>query len=101
MRDGWQQLMGKSHPDTRIVQALEIATGLLFGIAAVIMFQISFLGLCIAFLMLPVLHHVNWDNRFVKKLVYLPFLLILLGVVLSGFSVFGMKAVFFGYGFHF
>ena len=101
MRDGWQQFIGKSHPDTRIVQALEIATGLLFGIAAVIMFQISFLGLCIAFLMLPALHHVNWDNRFVKKLVYLPFLLILLGVVLSGFSVFGMKAVFFGYGFHF
>lgn len=101
LRFGWQQFMGKSHPDTHIVQAFEIATGLLFGLAAVIMFQISFMGLCLAFLMLPMLHHVNWDNRFVKKLVYLPFLLILLGVVLSGFSVFGMKAVFFGYGFHF
>jgi|GEM_PF-289780 len=101
IREGWQQLIGKSHPDTRIVQGFEIATGLLFGLAALVMFQISFLGLCLAFLMLPLLHHVDWDNRVVRKLVYIPFLLILLGVTLSGLSVFGMKAVFFGYGFHF
>lgn len=101
LRQNWLEFSGKSHPDTRTVQILEIATGLLFGVAAIVMFQISFMGLCLAFLMLPMLHHVSWENRIVKKLVYLPFALILLGVTLSGFSVFGMKAVFFGYGFHF
>lgn len=101
LRTSWQQLVAKSHPDTRIVQGFEIFTGLAFGVAALVMFQISFMGLCLAFLLLPLMHHLKWENRIVKKLVYVPFLLIMLGVVLSGFSVFGMKAVFFGYGFHF
>lgn len=101
IRQSWTQFLAKSHPDTRIVQSFEILTGLGFGIAALIMFQISFLGLCLAFLLLPLMHHLKWENRFVRKIVYLPFLLIMMGVLLSGFSVFGMKAVFFGYGFHF
>ena len=101
IRSGWQQFLTKSHPDTRLVQGFEIFTGLAFGIASLVMFQISFMGLCLAFLLLPLLHHTKWDNRLVKGLVYVPFVLIMLGVLLSGFSVFGMKAVFFGYGFHF
>ena len=101
LRSSWAQLVAKSHPDTRMVQGFEIFTGLAFGVAALVMFQISFMGLCLAFLLLPLMHHLKWENRFVKNLVYVPFLLIMLGVVLSGFSVFGMKAVFFGYGFHF
>lgn len=98
---GWQQFLSKSHPDTRLVQGFEILTGLIFGIASLMMFQISFMGLCLAFLLLPIMHHLKWENRFVRSLVYVPFVLIMLGVLLSGFSVFGMKAVFFGYGFHF
>jgi cellulose synthase/poly-beta-1,6-N-acetylglucosamine synthase-like glycosyltransferase/uncharacterized membrane protein (UPF0136 family) len=98
---GWQQFLSKSHPDTRLVQGFEILTGLIFGIASLMMFQISFMGLCLAFLLLPIMHHLKWENRFVRSLVYVPFALIMLGVLLSGFSVFGMKAVFFGYGFHF
>jgi uncharacterized membrane protein (UPF0136 family) len=101
IRAGWKGLLNKSHPDTRIVQGFEIATGLLFGIASLVLFQISFMGLCLAFLLLPLLHHFKWENRFIKAVVYVPFLLIMLGVLLSGFSVFGMNAIFFGYGFHF
>jgi len=101
VRAGWQHFLAKSHPDTRLVQGFEIATGLLFGIASLVMFQISFMGLCLAFLLLPIMHHLKWENRLVRGLVYVPFALIMLGVLLSGFSVFGMKAVFFGYGFHF
>jgi cellulose synthase/poly-beta-1,6-N-acetylglucosamine synthase-like glycosyltransferase len=97
----WANLLTQSHPDSRLVQGFEVFTGVLFGLAALYMFQISFMGLCLAFLMLPIMHHHSWENKWVRKLVYLPFLLIMLGVVLSGFSVFGMKAVFFGYGFHF
>lgn len=101
VRSGWQQFLAKSHPDTRLVQGFEILTGLAFGIASLVMFQISFMGLCLAFLLLPLMHHLKWENRVVRGLVYVPFALIMLGVLLSGFSVFGMKAVFFGYGFHF
>jgi len=101
IRSGWQQFLAKSHPDTRLVQGFEILTGLGFGIASLVMFQISFMGLCLAFLLLPLMHHMKWENRIVRGLVYVPFALIMLGVLLSGFSVFGMKSVFFGYGFHF
>lgn len=101
MRAGWKRFLAKSHPDTRMVQGFEILTGIGFGLASLMMFQISFMGLCLAFLLLPLMHHLKWENRFVRKIVYLPFLLIMAGVLLSGFSVFGMKAVFFGYGFHF
>lgn len=101
IRSGWKQFLAKSHPDTRAVQGFEILTGLAFGIASLVMFQLSFMGLCFAFLLLPLMHHLKWENRLVRGLVYVPFALIMLGVVLSGFSVFGMKAVFFGYGFHF
>ncbi len=101
IRGGWNRFLAKSHPDTRMVQGFEILTGIGFGLASLMMFQISFMGLCLAFLLLPLMHHLKWENRFVRKIVYLPFLLIMAGVLLSGFSVFGMKAVFFGYGFHF
>lgn len=101
MRENWNGFLAKSHPDTRMVQGFEILTGIGFGIAALMMFQISFLGLCLAFLLLPVMHHLMWENRWVRKIVYLPFLLIVIGLLLSGFSVFGMPALFFGYGFHF
>ncbi|MCC7244799.1 MAG: glycosyltransferase [Saprospiraceae bacterium] len=102
IRGGWQSFLSKSHPDTSLVQGFEILTGLGFLAAAFVMFQISFIGLCLAFVLLPILHHYSWgESRFIRSIVYVPFLLIIIGVLLSGFSVFGMKAVFFGYGFHF
>ncbi|MBK9337022.1 MAG: glycosyltransferase [Lewinellaceae bacterium] len=101
IRHTWHQFLAKSHPDTKLVQGFEIAAGLLFMCLAIMMFQISFFGLCLAFLLLPLMHHLPWNHRLVKVAVYVPFALIMLGVFLSGLSVFGMKAVFFGYGFHF
>ncbi|HMQ46101.1 MAG TPA: glycosyltransferase family 2 protein [Saprospiraceae bacterium] len=97
----WQQLIHKSHPDTAPVQFFEIATGLVFGVVCIYAFQISFLGLCLAFLLLPLLHHAGWRNPWINALTYLPFALILLGVVMAGLSLVGMQSVFFGYGFHF
>lgn len=101
IRDAWTHFLAKSHPDSAIVQGFELGVGFVFALLAVWMFQISFFGLCLAFLLLPLMHHLPWNHRFVKAAVYVPFALILLGVFLSGLSVFGMKAVFFGYGFHF
>ena len=100
-KNGYQQFIGKSHPDSWIVQTIEITLALIFLVAGLMMMQVSFFGLCIAFLLLPLLHHVGWNKLWVRFLVYIPFLLILGGVLLSSMSVMGMQSVFFGYGFHF
>lgn len=101
----WKQslknLFTKSHPDHPIIQFTEILIGLLFIWVCIRLAQISFLGLCFAFILLPVLHHIGWENKFIRPLLYLPFLLILIGLTLGGMSVLGMSTVFFGYGFHF
>ncbi len=96
-----KQLAGKTHPDFKSIQAMELFIGLGFGVMCVFLFQISFMGLCLAFIMLPVMHYLGWENRLVKTLVYVPFILILIGIGLGGMSAFGMATVFFGYGFHF
>lgn len=101
LKEFYQQFIYKSHPDSRTVQLLEIAVAVIFLIAGLKMMQVSFIGLCFAFALLPVLHHTGWEKRLVRFLIYLPFLLILLGVLVSGLSIFGMQSVFFGYGFHF
>ncbi len=100
-KSAYQQFIQKSHPDSFTVQALEIIVGIVFLIAGLKMMQISFFGLCLGFLMLPVLHHTGWERRWMRPLVYLPFVFILGGVLLSSLSIMGMQSVFFGYGFHF
>jgi cellulose synthase/poly-beta-1,6-N-acetylglucosamine synthase-like glycosyltransferase len=101
MKKAYHDLISKSHPDQGFVQAVEIGMGVTFGVACVLMFQISFFGLCLAFMLLPLMHHLPWSSSWVKSLVFLPFMFIMLGVLTAGLSVFGMQAVFFGYGFHF
>lgn len=93
--------LSKSHPDQKGIQLFEIATGVIFGIISIFMFQISFLGLCIAFILLPVLHRLGWDNMAMRISVYIPFVLILFGLLLSSLNMIGMQSSFFGYGFHF
>ncbi|MCB9265142.1 MAG: glycosyltransferase [Lewinellaceae bacterium] len=101
LRASWRDFLAKSHPDTPIVQAFEVLTGLLFAIVCLQTFQISFFGLCLAFILLPLMHHLGWNNRAMRVLMYLPFILILLGVFVASLSLFGLQSVFFGYGFHF
>lgn len=97
----WTDFIHKSHPDTWPVQSFEVMTGVVFAVACLVMFQVSFLGLCLAFILMPVMHHFGWDGKLIRVLAYLPFVLILLGVALAGLSMVGMQTVFFGYGFHF
>ena len=101
IKDKYRQLINKSHPDSYMVQFLEIALGLIFLVAGIKTMQIAFFGLCFAFLLLPVLHYYGWEKRISRVLVHIPFFLIILGVFISGLSIFGMASVFFGYGFHF
>ncbi len=94
-------LLTKSHPDAKGIQIFEVITGVLFGFISIFMFQLSFLGLCLAFVLLPIMHKYGWENKIIKVVVYVPFLLILLGLLLATISLLGMQSSFFGYGFHF
>jgi len=100
--NGWiWKFLKDSHPDHLGVQIFEFSSGLFFALICLSLFQISFFGLCLAFMLLPVMHHLNWDSPVVKLLVYLPFIIILTGIGLSTLSALGMQTIFFGYGFHF
>jgi cellulose synthase/poly-beta-1,6-N-acetylglucosamine synthase-like glycosyltransferase len=93
--------LSKSHPDHKNIQLFEILTGLVFGLVSILMLQISFFGLCFAFILLPAMHKFGWENKIIKVAVYIPFVLILAGLILSTLTMLGMQSSFFGYGFHF
>ena len=97
----FSEIIGKSHPDNLGVQFFEILVGLFFAVACLFLIQISFFGLCFAFVLFPIMHHISWENPIIQKFVYLPFSIILLGVMVGAMSIFGLQPVFFGYGFHF
>ncbi len=98
---GFSKFFNGSHPDLFAVQAFEIATGMFFALLCLTLFQISFFGLCLAFMLLPIMHHIRWDHPVLRVLVHIPFLIIILGIGLSSLAAIGLQTVFFGYGFHF
>jgi cellulose synthase/poly-beta-1,6-N-acetylglucosamine synthase-like glycosyltransferase len=98
---GFRQFIHRSHPDQALVQSLEIAVGVTLVTLACATVQLPFLGLALAYLMLPLLHHWRWEALGVRFLVQLPFFLIVTGIALGSLSLIGVQTVFFGYGFHF
>jgi cellulose synthase/poly-beta-1,6-N-acetylglucosamine synthase-like glycosyltransferase len=99
--NAYRQLINRSHPDSGLVQVLELLLAAIFLVAAIKMMQVSFLGLCLAFAFLPLFHHLGWERKISRFLLFIPFVLIISGMIISGLSIFGMQSVFFGYGFHF
>lgn len=91
----------ETHPDHRGVWGWEVLWALVFAAAAVAGFHLSFLGISLAFLTLPVMHFSGWESAFARTMVWLPFSLVLGGLALGGLGVLGMAPVLFGYGFHF
>ena len=90
-----------THPDSPAMRRFEIGMGAVFVITALVSVQISFIGVALAFMLLPLMHTIGWDNRLVKRLVWAPFAIILFGISLGGLGVAGLQPVFFGFGFHF
>lgn len=95
------QFLTETHPDHRVMRYLEFTAGLVFLIAAIVTFQVAFIGLAIGFMMMPFMHTAGWDNPLSRLLVWLPFSFIMLGISLGGLGIFGIYPVMFGYGFHF
>jgi cellulose synthase/poly-beta-1,6-N-acetylglucosamine synthase-like glycosyltransferase len=99
--DGFNKWLSETHPDTSAVRIFELTMGIVFLVCAILGAQISFVGLSLAFLLLPVLHKIGWGSRFARAAIWVPFGVFLAGLLLGVSSVFGMQPVFFGYGFHF
>ena len=94
-------LVKRSHPDQWEVKMFEILTGIVFGLICFFLMQISFMGLSLAFIIFPIMHNKKWGESWLKPVVYIPFILILLGVGIGAAGAFGLQTVFFGFGFHF
>ncbi len=101
LRRGTWSLLAGSHPDHPAVQAFEIASGVILGLTCLKLLQISFFGIALAYVLLPVLHHVSWEQALMKRLIYLPFLFLLAGIGLGMMTLFGLQPLFFSFGFHF
>jgi cellulose synthase/poly-beta-1,6-N-acetylglucosamine synthase-like glycosyltransferase len=91
----------ETHPDHPGVRGFEILVGGIFLVVALASFQIAFFGLAIAFLTLPFMHKVNWRRGPSYFLVWIPFSLILVSILVGGASMLGLQPVLFGFGFHF
>lgn len=101
IRTAWKRFIDRSHPDSATVIIIEMCVGLGFAYLAAVSFQPSFMGLCLAFLLLPTMRLLGWDNMAMRIGRYAIFLLVVLGLALGSLSLFGMQSTFFGYGFHF
>ncbi|TBN06703.1 glycosyltransferase [Hyunsoonleella flava] len=97
----WRKFIDKSHPDNYLVQSIELFIGLIFAIACFKMFQVSFLGLCMAFIFMPIFHKFGWKSKLTRSIAHLPFIFIILGIFMASLSLIGLQTMFFGYGFHF
>ena len=95
------RVLGDTHPDRLAVRGFEFLSGAVFLIGSALSFQVSFFGLAIAYLLLPSMHRRGWDRGPARVLKWLPFALIVAGILLGGLSVMGLEPALFGYGFHF
>ena len=91
----------ETHPDAKGVQRFEWFAATVFAIGAVASFQIALFGIAIAYGLISVMHNSDWGRPGLQTLVWLPFSFIATGLALGGMGLFGMQAVFFGFGFHF
>jgi hypothetical protein len=65
------------------------------------MAQLSFLGVALAYLLHPVLHHVAWDQPWLRRVIHIPAILMLAGLTLGGLLLIGLQSVFLNFGAHF
>lgn len=96
-----REFWSRTHPDYPGVQAFEIGMGAIFLLTAIATFQISFAGVALGFMALPLMHRSGWKQGAPGAVVWAPFVLMMAGIALGATSVMGLPAVFFGFGFHF
>ena len=96
-----RRFLVRSHPDHPAVQAIEVALGAFFVLVALRTFQVSFLGLALAYLLHPLMHHLPWESRFLRVAIHVPAVLMIGGLGLGTLSLIGIQPVFLNFGVHF
>ncbi len=91
----------ETHPDSPVTQRLEWIAAWVFLFGAMVSFQIALFGLAVGYALLAIMHSADWGRPGLQTMTWVPFVFISTGIALGGMSLFGMQAVFFGYGFHF
>ena len=90
-----------THPDSAPVQRFEWFAATVFAIGAIASFQIALFGIAIAYGLISVMHTSDWGRPGLQTIAWVPFSLIVTGILLGGMGLFGLQTVFFGFGFHF
>ena len=90
-----------THPDSLIVQRFEWASAFVFGLGAVLSFQVALFGIAVAYGLISVMHASDWGRPGLQTMAWVPFTFIAAGIGLGGMGLFGIQPVFFGFGFHF
>ena len=83
------------------MQRFEWFAATVFAIGAIASFQIALFGIAIAYGLISVMHTSDWGRPGLQTLAWVPFSLIVTGILLGGMGLFGLQTVFFGFGFHF
>jgi len=77
---GFLQRLG---PDSSLVTALDIASGLILGYVGIITGGLVLIGIALVLLMSPVMRRYGWHNKAISVAVYLPLALVIAGLVIS------------------
>lgn len=101
LKERCAKFFAETHPDHVAVRGFELTTGVIFLFVAAAGFQIAFFGLALAFICLPLMHRTDWRNGVSRVLVWIPFSLIMIALLVGGASVLGLQPMLFGFGFHF
>jgi cellulose synthase/poly-beta-1,6-N-acetylglucosamine synthase-like glycosyltransferase len=94
IKNYFQSFLYQSHPDHSTVKSFEVACGVFLICSSFFSFQISLFGLGLAFILLPIMHHVGWENPIVQRLILLPFSLVSLGLLIHGLALLYLRFCF-------
>jgi Glycosyltransferases, probably involved in cell wall biogenesis len=73
--------------EDRLTNAVEFALGVLFTLVCALTFNVSLLAFAISLLLGPVLLRARWESRSLRPWLFLPYVLIVGGVLLGGVNI--------------
>ena len=87
---GFLDRLNANHP---LVMGMEFGLGLILTYLAVMTMNFALLGISICLLLSYVVFHVGWENRLLRKVMFLPLSLVLLVFLSMGFDIVGLQGV--------
>lgn len=90
------------HCNHRAIYIIELTVGLFFSYLCIKTLNLSLLAFSLSLMLGYFLNRYGWDNKWLKVVLYGPFALVLISVVLTGANLMGVQGVFLlFFGLHF